>query len=154
MSWDKTPKQSGGIYFKLEAGKSEKIIVRGEPEVFFVKWQDGRAMPSTEDDPDAKFRFYVNVIVNEGGKYVAKIWEQGPKIFGDLKEFREDYNLDETVIKISRTGTGLDTKYSILPLPTKLDKKALDEIAALELHELSGQVKGEFRQPKTEELPF
>lgn len=129
------------LFLKLKDRESIKGIIRGEPFKFFSKWKNGKSSPSEEGDPEAKFRFRVNILINENGNYIARIWEQGAISFNSLVDLAEHYDLNETILTITRNGSGTDTTYSIIPLPNKLDVESLRKIRAVQLNELAPKVK-------------
>ena len=141
MNLDHNPPVGGGgtMFLRLKDGEAVKVIPRGENKVFYVKWNGSASEEVDRSEPGAKFRFKFNVVMNEGGKYVAKIFENGPSLYNALKELAEDYDLEKTVIKIKREGSGLETRYHAMPMPTQLGEDQLAAIAAVELPDLDGK---------------
>ena len=90
------------------------------------------------------------------GEMKPMILEQGPQMYKDFKELTQDYDLSETMIKIKRTGSKLDTTYSVIPLPKKPEKKTLDALKKLELHPLTDSELKESMPnfDSNEEVPF
>lgn len=114
---------SGGTFLKIADGKSVKGVFRGGTRSFYVHWLNNRTVPCTGDDEHCKagknqtYRFVINFVVNEGGTFVPKLWEQGATVYQQLKQLNKDYPLESAIMKITRVGTGTDTSYSILPDP-------------------------------------
>ena len=161
MKFDKSPKESTGEYLKISSGESVTGIFRGDERTFYAKWVDQKSVECAESDLGAKFRFRVNFITKVGeGKYEAKIWEQGPLVYNQLKDFNADYPLESSVIKITRQGDKLDTTYTILPVKNGEVTPQLEEILSqVKLHDL--EAKQEVKAPGVtsgpdydEPLPF
>jgi hypothetical protein len=128
--------ESGGSknYLKLKDKESISGIFRGDLMEFYVFWENGRSKVVSQDTPDAKFRFKINFVVKEGAVYVPKIFEQGANVYRQLAELHEEYDLESTVVKLTRNGTGTDTTYSLLPLLKQTITK--ETMALLETIEL------------------
>lgn len=140
MNFNENPETgNGGMFIRPKDGESVKGILRGEPRVFWTMWDGKKSHEVSKDHPDARFRFKINLVVNEDGQYKAKIFENGPQMYNDLKALTEDYDLEQTVIKITRKGTGLETRYNVMPLPKPLDANQLAAIDAVELQNLEGK---------------
>ena len=140
MKFRKDLQESNGPshFIKLKDGESVSGILRGELNETFVLWEAGKSREVPEGTPGAKLRFKVNMVIKEGSSYVARILEGGQLMYKQLAQLAEDYELDATVIKVSRSGTGLDTEYAVIPAPPKAQvaKEAMAFIETLELHEL------------------
>lgn len=155
LKFDKDPQTNGGNFLKLKDGESVTGILRGEVKVFYITWEGGKSSEVPEGTPGAKFRFRVNLVVAEkDGVFVPKILEQGAMVYKAFKDLSEDYSLDETIIKIKRTGSGQNnTEYSVMPLPKKPEAATLKKLEALELLPLESEQKEE--APAVEpETPF
>lgn len=131
------PKVSGGMFLKIEDGQTVAGVLRGEVKTQYIQWVDGKSVPCEPGDMGAKFRFKVNFVeFDSKGNMTARILEQGPTVYKDLKALADDYDLSETLIKIKRTGSGKNTAYTIMPTPQKPSEKTLKALDALELHPL------------------
>jgi hypothetical protein len=158
--------QSGGgvgteNYLKLADGQSVTGVFRGEAYEFWQKWpKGGEKEIFTEPAPGAKSRFKLNFVIKaENGVLIAKVWEFGLGTYNELAEIHAEYPLPETTIKITRSGTGTNTKYSILPLlKTPLTKAQLAKINEVPLHVLDIQQKPEAIEDAesvdADEVPF
>lgn len=111
-------------FLKLKSGESVRGIFRGDPFEFRQHWVgqksfvcNGEGCEYCKKGIKAVFRFRINFIVNENGAYTAKVFEQGWMVYDQLRSIHGDYNLEKTIIKITRQGSGTDTTYTILPLP-------------------------------------
>src|SRR3984957_4152989 len=109
---------SGGAnnFLKLKDRESAEGVFRGELCEFFILWEGNKSKIVPEGVPDSKFRFRINFVIKEGSVYVPKIFEQGIIVYKQLSALHDEYSLPETVVKITRNGTGTDTTYSLLPL--------------------------------------
>lgn len=147
---------SGGSknYLKLKDKEFVKGIFRGEPEEFYVKWENGKSSSVPEGTEKASFRFRLNFVTNENGTYVAKIWESSATVYQALAALSQDYNLEETVVKISRNGTGTDTIYMVTPLPDKVSEAMKKQIASVDLHDLTTKSQTNSQLVDEDNIPF
>ena len=143
---DNVASGGGGKHFlKFKAGDKYSGVLRGDPHDFKTHWGDknsticvGEECIECRAGKKPTFRFRLNMVVNENGAYVAKIFEQGAKAYNYLKALSQDYDLEKTVVKIQRHGsTKDDTSYVVTPLPVQLTEKDLEKIAAVKLHDLA-----------------
>lgn len=143
----------GGHYIKLKDKESVTGIFMGEPHEFAIVWENGKSRHVPTGTPGSKFRFNINFVVKEGTTYVPKIYEGGPQIYNQMADINEEYPLEETPVKITRNGTGLDTEYNLMPmLKNPLTKEIKDYLATITLHKL-----GESEPPRmdaNEQVPF
>lgn len=156
----------GKAFVKLKDGESIKGVFRGDPHPFRQHWVEnrgvfcpGKSCPLCAEGEKSSFRFRINFVMQENGAWVAKVFEQGWTSYDYLKSMHEsDYDLEKTLIKITRRGTGTDTSYSILPVPNgTLKKPDVDAIAAVALHDLSPKEKSEAAatpEESGEDIPF
>lgn len=156
-----------GSFLKIASGTSVTGVFRGEVFEFWQKWPNGGEKQVFFDEAkamaaNAKPRFKLNFVTkDDDGKLVAKVWEFGLGTYNELAEINAEYPLEETVIKITRKGEGKNTEYHLLPLVRQpLNKKQLNEIAAVELqklepvaHEPAGEFASEMDED-TDEVPF
>ena len=152
-------KQSDGLgndsFLKVGEGKSVNVVFRGDVRKFWQSWPlGGTKQIFDEPTAGASIRFRANVIVHDGSKFVAKVWEFGAIVNNMLFEYSQEMEIDKVKCKISRTGSGKKTQYIVIPLGP-LDKKSLKEIEAVELLPL-GQQSQENSAPSTipDEEPF
>lgn len=123
-------------YLKLKDGESVTGILAGELYSYF---QTGFGPTAKIVGPgEGKERFRANFVVKEGDKYVAKVWEFGPKIYDILSALSENgWDLNNTLLTISRSGTTKEnTKYTVTPSPKSPTQQAMKEIERLELNSL------------------
>lgn len=153
--YNKSEEGGGGKNFlKIADGKSVVGIFRGDPREIQTHWIGSRSYICTEDAScqhcqaglDPSFRFRINVIINENGAYVAKVWEQGKRVYNQLAALAESgYELEKTIVQISRQGDTKDnTVYTVLPRPGKLgivDAVTEKKIASVALIPLGGDEK-------------
>lgn len=129
----KVPAVKSDKFLKFEDGETKHVVLAGEIFEFYMKWVNGKSVPSNPQDPDAKVRFKVNAIVSEEGKLIPKIWEFPLTVYNQLADINSEYPLEETKLKVTRQGTGTDTVYHILPL---LKEKVPASIKSIELNVL------------------
>lgn len=128
-------------FIKLKDGERVAGICRGEPREAWVIWDNKVKTEVPEGTAGAKLNFKINFIVKDGTVYVAKVLEGGAQIYRQLAALSKEWELEETVIIVGRTGTGMDTEYTIMPAPPKQQapKEALEHVATIELNDLGGE---------------
>jgi hypothetical protein len=108
----------------LKDKESAKVILQGDPLIYHTHWtgQKSEVCPGRDKcelcqaGQKNKFRFRLNAYMNENGNYVAKIFEQGWKVYEQLKALNAEYDLNKTVLLITRSGSNLnDTSYTVIP---------------------------------------
>lgn len=122
-------------YLKFKDGETKNVIFRGEVYEFKNKWVNGKGIICEDNDPEGTSRFKINAIIFEDGTPVVKIWEFPLIIYNKLSDINSEYPLEDTVIKITRQGSGRDTEYQLLPLikiqiPKSIDKLDLNILDA------------------------
>lgn len=116
------------VFIKLEDKEKVQGVFRGNPKIFKTHWNGkfGELCPESaglgtcarcSNDEKSKFRFRINFITRQDGKWIAKVFENSYGTYQDIKALHEgEYNLEETCVTISRTGKGLnDTRYQVMP---------------------------------------
>lgn len=137
-------------FIKLNNKESLKGVFRGAPYDFMQHYYkaesksylcEGQGCSHCAKGNKPTFRFKINFLVlqPDGKTFVAKIidWPRTP--YRDLRAIAESHgNLDRVKVTITRNGIGLDTTYSILPMPDWKVSDALDQVLkSIPLHELS-----------------
>lgn len=150
-------------FLKLKPGETAQGVFRGELYDFRTHWADNRSTicPGSECEicklgQKSKFRFRVNFIVKEDqDTYVAKVIEQGWTFYEVLRALNEgDYELEKYVMKVTRQGSGLNTSYTVIPLPNGLVSSDLEQkITSIPLNNL-GHVTEAETEPVDMEIPF
>lgn len=144
-------------YLKIKDGESVTGILAGHVCSYF---QTGFGPTAIIVGPGSggKERFRTNFVVKEGDKYVAKVWEFGPKIYDTLSALSENgWDLSNTILTVARTGsTKENTKYTVTPSPKSPTAAALKEIAAMELNQLEPKpFQNEIKPPADDSgIPF
>lgn len=135
------PEGGSANYLKLKDGESAEGIFRGDLKEFYSRFVAGKSEVVTEETPGARFRAKINFVVKDGPTYVPKIWELSQTTYQVLGELHNEYDLEKTVIRLTRKGTGLDTTYTMMPLvKTPIPEATLNLLANLELHSLEADV--------------
>lgn len=127
------PESGSKNFLKIKDGESVRGVLIGEMHTFYTKWVNGKSVPSDNKDPDGKVRFRNNIALldSQTNELVVKIWEFPWGVFQALREINSEYPLEKYKMKITRSGIGLDTTYSILPLVGDKDLLSKDKIAAI-----------------------
>lgn len=117
-----------GSFLRIKDGGSVTVLVLGEPHTYNAMWNGKSYVECGEDE--GSFRFKVNVAVqDEDGNWVCKIWESAGYVYDNLVALSEDYDLNSTLIKVSRRGsTAQDTTYTIIPSPKQPPKAGLEKL--------------------------
>ena len=156
---------SGEQFVRLKDGQSITGVFRGEAVTVrkhFFKDKNpinctGRECPEClrgGEKPRPRHRLNF-VTKDETGHYVAKVFEQGPRVFSSLKDLNTEYDLEHTVVKIKRTGsTKDDTVYTIVPVKdymlTKIQENELSKVQLIDLTNVEPPAK---KEPGKGELP-
>lgn len=152
------PENGGGSknFLKLKDKESVTGIFRGDIHDYYAIWENSKSREVSETTPGGTFRFRVNFVVKDGSNYIVKIFENGISVYRQLAELHSEYNLEDTVVKITRNGTGTDTTYSILPLlKQQLTKEAKTFLETLELLPLESKQNSQAYVDKNgDEIPF
>lgn len=128
-------------FIKLKDGDSITGSFAGDPFEFYQHWSGNRSVicpgkatcAQCKEGDKGSFRFRLNFIVKEGDGYVAKVFEQGGKIYDYLRDMDHEYKgLERVPVKITRKGTDKNTSYVILPQPP-LSPKQIQTLAKVPL---------------------
>lgn len=152
--WQERPnKGAAGRFLKVESGKPPvAAIFRGTPYLFQCHYNMAtkRSAECIGDGcPECKIsqpkdRFRVNAIVrDENGGYVAKIFEGNGFTYDSVVSLiKAGYEIEKTVLMISKTGVGQQSKVIITPTPKPITPEASSIIEKLPLLPLTsdGQV--------------
>jgi hypothetical protein len=144
---------------KLKPPSGNKNFIKVEPEQKVRGLLVGDPIEITKEfNGEKKWRFRINMVINENGAFVAKILEQGTSVYNQIKELEEDgWDLGSNLVVISRKGSGMQTEWTVTPDPKgALSAKQLEQIAAvalldLEPKEASG---GSHSDAGAEDAPF
>ena len=146
-----TPRKKGistENFIRLQDGQEVTGIFAGMPDTFKIHWlnnktsicEDGCSVCRDFPDNKPKFRFRINLVTQENGKWIPKIFEGGGPLFDDLVAKDAKFGLHKTLIEISRRGTKADTKYEVLPrLDIVVTPEMIKEIKTVKLHVLTQQ---------------
>lgn len=151
-------------FVKLDDGQSIEGTFTGEPYEFYQHWKDNRSVICPGKDTCEKckegdkgsFRFRLNLIVREGQGFTAKVFEQGAKVYEQLRDIDQEYEgLEKVAIKITRKGLQRNTSYSIIPKGV-VPEKFMKELAKVPLRELSPRApqENEAVEETADDLPF
>lgn len=137
------PHEGGGLFLKINDGDSVKLRIFSEPAIYTATYED--------KDPVTRYAW---IIWNrDEGK--AQILAGGKSIFNQIADLVDDWGEPtEFDVNIKRTGTMLETRYSVNPLPKSdnLTEKEMDECAKIELLKaVKGYWLSEFETQSTED---
>lgn len=153
--WSERQNKGGGAarFLKIESGKPPvAAIFRGEPRLFQSHF-DNATRRSSECTGDGcvgcktsqpKDRFRVNAIVREGDSYVSKIFEGNGFTYDHVVSLmKAGYEIEKTVLMISKTGSGTQAKTIITPTPKPLSPEAEAIISKTPLLKLTNDQEGQ-----------
>ena len=127
----KPPESGGGLYHKFEDGKTYIFRIASEPIVYNTEFGEG---------PDATVSTkYAWVVWNVEDK-VAQIMQLPVTGYRQVAAFAADDDYGDPTqysLKITRTGTGLETKYNVVPSPKKTTLAELDPEAPAKVAEIN-----------------
>lgn len=133
----------GGKYVKMKSGDKIVGIFQGDPEIFDQHWIDGKSQlclgancVHCKDGEKASTRFQINFITQEDGIWVAKIFEQGKKTMKTLASFHAEYDLERTLVNVTKQGEKMTTVYNLLPAKVNLTDAELAKVRMIPLNEL------------------
>lgn len=129
--WDSIEESTENAdYVKLESGKDAvlhvldkepvsifKHFVQAEKKYYKCKNTDNCPYCMKPDASDKLRKFAINVF-NLSQKKV-QILEQGKQVFGQMKKILEVWkDLDRADLVVKKSGTGIDTEYTVVAVPT------------------------------------
>jgi len=129
MGWDDiVESNSGGGFTKLEVGKPILLHILGEPEKQFQHWIDGNKTPlpcvgeeclQCRQGTKLSKRYKIKVF-NLTNKQ-AEVFQCGTSVLGQINDVRIALSgsIDTVDFQVSKAGSGLNTKYTVINLPTK-----------------------------------
>lgn len=138
------PPVSGGQYFRTKdmmSGKPYRVRILSEPIIGYLGWKDGKPIrrPFVEGksgndhfkpgevlvDDKSKIRYFRAFFIWDYQDHAVKVWEltQGT-IIAAIRQHVSDPDFggpegDATAfdLKVSKTGSGMDTEYTVSPAP-------------------------------------
>lgn len=154
------------LFLKLKNDKDSAVgVFRGDIYDYKQHWATGKkSLPCTGPGCQEclvkapSLRFRVNFIVNENGVPTAKIFEQGTKVYKQLRELDKEWPIEKNFLKITRNGTGTDTTYSVMPIQnsqvTADKEKMLSEVKLNDLEVTQSESTSQESQYNEMEIPF
>jgi hypothetical protein len=152
MKFTEEPSNGSGTgkYLRISDGDIVYCILKGDLQTSYQKWNGTTYEPAKKGEQGASLRFKVNAIVFEDKKPVAKILEGGGHLYFDLKNINEEFPLETTMIKITRSGVKQNTRFTVSVAGPKAqpDEKTMKAIEAVQLHSLEPKA-----QAQTSDIP-
>lgn len=128
------PAGNGGLFLKIEDGQTVRLRITGAPVVF-------------ENEYEGKLSTRYAWPVYNHDEEKTQVFQGGATIYNAIAEIAQDDewgDIEETDIKISRKGTGTDTKYAVTPCPKNQEvpknEEELDLVAIIGKSEFSHNV--------------
>ena len=119
----------------LKDKESIQGIFMGDPYDYFCLWQNKKPVEVEPGTTGARFRFKLNFVVKVGAAYEVKIFENSQTVYEDIRALAEIYNLETTVVRITRNGIDKATTYSVMPLPNPVTPETQSVLKTLTLHD-------------------
>jgi hypothetical protein len=149
--WDEaervTKRHASGKFGKLDDGSSCTVAWFGGPLALEQHWTTTGSVPCPGEGcalcrKGLPIKARVRINYFDLTDNVMRIWEGGPPFLRDLKVLKKKFSFADMSFEITRTGTGKNTKYLILPdKPLTAEQKA--RIAKALPHNLSEQDDGD-----------
>ncbi|MFA5936709.1 MAG: hypothetical protein WC822_02410 [Candidatus Paceibacterota bacterium] len=143
MGWNEVGKGGGsGDYLKLEPGQKVKVhILSDEPfsfaQVYNSDIKRGVRVPDDFKRDGVKPRFQHAVVVWSMDDAAIRVWIMSNTTGKKLKNIFDSIGaLSEVDIILARVGSGLDTEYSVVNVPTKFDPSVIEGVELPVLEEL------------------
>ena len=150
MSWlpDNIHEPKAGSYFKPIKGKQNRVrIICDKPLVGHVQWTNdkkpvrwklGDARPEADYGEGTKPRVFIAVAVWNYEERTTQVWEITQRTLQESldaltrdPDFGHPANYD---LKITRKGEGMDTTYSMVPMPGEQNEDVVNAIAELRVN--------------------
>jgi hypothetical protein len=150
MSWlpDNIHEPKAGSYFKPIKGKQNRVrIICDKPLVGHVQWTNdkkpvrwklGDARPEADYGEGTKPRVFIAVAVWNYEERCTQVWEITQRTLQESldaltrdPDFGHPANYD---LKITRKGEGMDTTYSMVPMPGEQNEDVVNAIAELRVN--------------------
>jgi hypothetical protein len=158
MSWEQAAALSDehesrkGNFLKFKDGDSHTGVVCGQPFATEEHWSEAQNKSVPHTGPGCtecqysgkKPTLRVKLNFYTGG--AMTILQASGTTFASLLAVGKKFPLTEHAVEISRKGTGLDTRYTVMPEPEKISAELRAEIDATPLHEFGASTPAE--QPK------
>lgn len=115
-AWQELKEQAGtetGFFLRLEPDKQEVVRLISDPVSFMKRFRP-------EDDPRRRFGVLAIHRIKGKDKTLGKVvaWEFGASVLDQIAAFDNDDdhgNPSAYDLKVTKTGSGMDTKYHVLP---------------------------------------
>jgi hypothetical protein len=149
MKFPDLSKDTGGKFVKMKSGDRLVGLFVGDPVMFDQHWVEGKSQnctgpncPHCEAGEKASTRFHINFLTKEEDVWVAKVFEQGKKTLKTLAAFHEEYDLEKTLVSVTKQGEKMTTVYNLLPAKVNLTEAELKKVRAIPLNKLGKQEAG------------
>jgi len=145
---DNIHEPKAGSYFKPLKGKQNRVrIICDKPLVGHVQWTTdktpvrwrlGDQRPNADFGEGTKPRLFIAVVVWNYEERVSQVWEITQRTLQESldaltrdKDFGHPANYD---LKITRKGEGMETTYSMVPMPGEQNEDVVNAIAELRVN--------------------
>lgn len=146
MQFPNISESTGGKYVKMKSGDRIVGLFVGDPVLFDQHWVDGKSSVCSgagcthcKAGEKPSTRFQINFLTQEEGVWMAKVFEQGKKTMKTLESFHKEYDLEKTLVTVTKQGERMTTVYSLLPAKTNLSEAELKKVRAIPLNKLGKQ---------------
>lgn len=149
-------------FVKIDEKKGALIhLLEETPFSFRVHWTEGQSSHCKGklcalclEKNKAKTRYAINVYDMVAKK--VSILEQGAQVFGAIEAIWEAYekDLSKVDLHITKTGSNLETKYSVVPVPSKFKTEFVDDAKLFDLEKRYGGEEAEEPVDDDVQVPF
>src|SRR5690606_29673360 len=111
------PTSSGGLFLKTESGKTYRLRILDLPVVYFSTYKDPKTNKETTRTQ------YAWPVYNHDAEEV-QILQKGAQVYKGILSLVQDEDWGDPVaydIKLTHSGSGMDTEYNVSPSPKSLD---------------------------------
>lgn len=147
MKFPEINDDKGGKFIKMKSGERIVGLFVGDPFTFDQHWVEGKGATCAgancafcKAGEKVSTRFQINFMTQEDGVWVAKIFEQGKKTMKTLSAFHAEYDLEKTLVTVTKQGERMTTVYNLLPAKTNLTDAELKKVSAIPLNRLGAKV--------------
>lgn len=109
-------KGSSKTFLKIGEGNSIVGVFRGDPEIYYQIFENGKYKVVSKETPGSQFKFAINFVMKENGALVSKIFQGNWHDLKALKALHEEFNLEETYVKVSQSGERQNKRLSFMPM--------------------------------------
>lgn len=139
--------KEGSLFVRPDGEKPLVGVLRGDLYDFFAHGFGKQTLVCTGKSQceacragdKGKFKFRVNFLVEHNGELSPRILELGRTVYDALRDLQDSgYDLESHLVSISKKGSGMNTEYTVVPVPRgELKAAELKKLESVKLLDLS-----------------